>query len=46
MMVFTRDLRIHDNPALAAAWRESAPPVTLFVLDDGLLDSPGHLQTD
>ncbi|GIS98567.1 MAG: hypothetical protein CM1200mP26_02800 [Acidimicrobiales bacterium] len=40
MMVFTRDLRIHDNPALAAAWRESAPPVTLFVLDDGLLDMP------
>ena len=37
VMVFTRDLRIHDNPALAAAWRESAPPVTLFVLDDGLL---------
>ena len=41
MMVFTRDLRIHDNPALAAAWRESAPPVTLFVLDDGLLNMLG-----
>lgn len=40
MMVFTRDLRIHDNPALAAAWRESAPPLTLFVLDDGLLNMP------
>ena len=38
VMVFTRDLRIHDNPALTAAWRESAPPVTLFVLDDGLLN--------
>ena len=40
MMVFTRDLRIHDNPALVAAWRESVPPVTLFVLDDGLLNMP------
>ena len=39
-MVFTRDLRIHDNPALVAVWRESAPPVTLFVLDDGLLNMP------
>ena len=40
IMVFTRDLRIHDNPALVAVWRESAPPVTLFVLDDGLLNMP------
>jgi len=35
--VFTRDLRLHDNPALAAAEAGGRPTVSLFVLDDRLL---------
>ncbi len=31
---FRRDLRIHDNPALAAAARSGRPVVPLFVLDE------------
>ncbi|MFD0903263.1 cryptochrome/photolyase family protein [Actinomadura sediminis] len=39
MMLFTRDLRVRDNPALAAACRaERVVPV--FVFDDALLDGP------
>jgi deoxyribodipyrimidine photo-lyase len=34
---FRRDLRLHDHPALAAAVREHAQTVPLFVLDDALL---------
>lgn len=36
-MVFTRDLRTCDNPALSAAWAAGRPLRTLFVLDGRLL---------
>ena len=36
VMVFTRDLRVTDNPALAAA-AQSQEIVPLFVFDDVLL---------
>ena len=39
VVLFTRDLRVHDNPALAAAAREAARVVPLFVLDDAILGS-------
>lgn len=39
-MVFTRDLRVHDNPALASAIAQSEFVLPLFVLDDALLRSP------
>ncbi|HEY2286673.1 MAG TPA: deoxyribodipyrimidine photo-lyase, partial [Streptosporangiaceae bacterium] len=40
MMLFTRDLRLSDNPALSAA--AAAPEVVpAFVLDDDLLARPG-----
>lgn len=35
--LFTRDLRVHDNPVLTAAVRESAAVVPLFVLDEDIL---------
>src|SRR3954451_11966145 len=35
IVLFTRDLRVHDHPALAAA-AEGGPVVPLFVLDDRL----------
>jgi deoxyribodipyrimidine photo-lyase len=38
IVLFNRDLRIHDNPALAAAAR-SERTVPLFVLDEALLGS-------
>jgi deoxyribodipyrimidine photo-lyase len=34
--LFTRDLRVHDNPALDLACRSAERVVPLFVLDDGL----------
>jgi deoxyribodipyrimidine photo-lyase len=37
VVLFTRDLRAHDHPALAAARRECREVVPLFVLDDRLL---------
>ncbi len=37
VVLFTRDLRAHDHPALAAAQRECARFVPLFILDDRLL---------
>ncbi len=37
LVLFTRDLRVHDHPALAAA-AANGPVVPLFVLDDALLD--------
>jgi deoxyribodipyrimidine photo-lyase len=37
VVLFTRDLRVHDHPALAAARRECRELVPLFVLDDRLL---------
>ena len=36
-MLFTRDLRVHDNPALAAAAAAHDEVVPLFILDDRLL---------
>lgn len=36
--LFTRDLRVHDHPALAEAAREGDEVVPLFVLDPRLLD--------
>jgi deoxyribodipyrimidine photolyase len=40
VVLFTRDLRVHDNPALAAAARDAAEVVPLFVLDPAILDRP------
>src|SRR6476659_6192727 len=40
VVLFTRDLRVHDNPALAAAAREAAEVVPLFVLDPAILETP------
>lgn len=40
IVLFTRDLRTHDNAALAAAVREADKVVPLFVLDDAILASP------
>lgn len=37
VVLFTRDLRVRDQPALAAAAREAERVVPLFVLDDVLL---------
>jgi deoxyribodipyrimidine photo-lyase len=37
IVLFTRDLRVHDNPALHAACEECERVVPLFVLDDALL---------
>jgi deoxyribodipyrimidine photo-lyase len=37
VVLFTRDLRVHDNPALHAAVSDGGPVVPLFVLDDGIL---------
>ncbi len=41
-MVFTRDLRVTDNPALAAAAGQSEHVVPLFVFDDALLARVGE----
>ena len=38
VILFNRDLRVHDNPALAAAARAERT-VPLFVFDEGLLGS-------
>jgi len=37
VVLFTRDLRVHDNPALHAAVDDAADVVPLFVLDDHVL---------
>ena len=39
VVLFTRDLRIHDHPALAAACRGADRVVPLFVFDDAILSS-------
>ena len=39
IVLFTRDLRVHDHPALAAAVEAAEHVVPLFVLDDALLGS-------
>lgn len=40
VVLFTRDLRVHDQPALAAAARDAEAVVPLFVLDDAILERP------
>jgi deoxyribodipyrimidine photo-lyase len=37
VVLFTRDLRVHDHPALARAAREARRVVPAFVIDDALL---------
>ncbi|MDP9224611.1 MAG: DNA photolyase family protein [Actinomycetota bacterium] len=37
VVLFTRDLRVHDNPALTRAAREAERVLPLFVLDDELV---------
>jgi deoxyribodipyrimidine photo-lyase len=37
IVLFTRDLRVHDNPALDAACASAETVVPLFVLDDAVL---------
>ncbi|HUA42139.1 MAG TPA: deoxyribodipyrimidine photo-lyase [Streptosporangiaceae bacterium] len=37
LAVFTRDLRVHDNPALAAAAAASPTVLPVFVIDDELI---------
>lgn len=39
LVVFTRDLRVDDHPALARATREAERVVPLFVFDDAILGS-------
>ncbi len=39
VVVFTRDLRVDDHPALAAAARQADTVVPLFVFDDAILGS-------
>jgi deoxyribodipyrimidine photo-lyase len=39
VVLFTRDLRVHDHPALAEAAQAAEQVVPLFVLDDALLAS-------
>lgn len=36
VVLFTRDLRVHDNPALAAAVEAAETVLPLFVLDEGI----------
>ena len=36
VVLFTRDLRLHDNPALATAVEEAEAVLPLFVIDDGI----------
>ena len=40
VVLFTRDLRVRDQPALSAAVREAERVIPLFVLDDVLLRGP------
>src|SRR6202046_5904736 len=40
IMLFTRDLRVHDNPALKAALRPADGVAPLFVLEDRLVSGP------
>jgi deoxyribodipyrimidine photo-lyase len=39
VVVFTRDLRVHDHPALAAATRAATEVVPLFVVDPAIMTS-------
>jgi deoxyribodipyrimidine photo-lyase len=42
VVLFTRDLRVHDNPALHAACGTAAKVVPLFVFDPSLRGSPNR----
>lgn len=42
LVLFTRDLRVHDNPALAGAWARARQVVPLFVLDTALTVPPNR----
>jgi deoxyribodipyrimidine photo-lyase len=42
VVLFTRDLRVHDNPALAAACRVARHVVPLFVRDPAVRSNPGR----
>ena len=42
IVLFTRDLRLHDNPALAAACRRARQVVPLFVVDPALTVPPNR----
>ncbi len=39
VVLFNRDLRVHDHPALAEAVRRAETVVPLFVVDDAVLAS-------
>jgi deoxyribodipyrimidine photo-lyase len=39
IVLFTRDLRVHDNPALTAAVQSADQVFPVFVLDESILDS-------
>jgi deoxyribodipyrimidine photo-lyase len=41
IVLFRDDLRVHDNPALAAAVRAGGPVLPLFVIDERLCSAPG-----
>lgn len=41
VVLFTRDLRVHDHPALRAAIERFERVLPLFVLDERLLDTFG-----
>jgi deoxyribodipyrimidine photo-lyase len=41
VVLFTRDLRVHDNPLLTEASRTAAQVVPLFVLDGALVEASG-----
>lgn len=43
VVLFTRDLRVHDHPALAAAHREADDVVHLFVRDPAIAAPPRRL---
>jgi deoxyribodipyrimidine photolyase len=44
IMLFTRDLRLQDNPALDAAVRQAQAVAPLFVLDDRLGAAPNRVR--
>jgi hypothetical protein len=46
VVLFTRDLRVHDQPALAEAVRTHTQVVPMYVLDDAILrglDTPNRI---
>jgi deoxyribodipyrimidine photo-lyase len=42
IVLFTRDLRVHDNPALALACARARQVVPLFVVDQALTVPPNR----